>query len=1357
MIIQQPNTTNRQSNISGFSGFNERELTVDDLLNAAIAEGGALGDAAMKLQNPGETFYKRFARASMSTLSGLIHTIQTPLYAVAGVMDPNKSVKETVSEGITPGDLLLERPDEYANFLEKSKYHISKFAVDTLLDPLTYLTFGAGRGVLGLTMGAEAIAGKNLGKELMKSEGSRVYLSEAGEELADKYYQSQLKGLRQTFLTEERTRMVSQGVDKDEIAARLAALEKDTSNELIKRTLESPIDKKKASQAVANLLEKRPDLAAKYIDKGGIKFFGKSILSSQRISSVKAIIPGMTALDNAMSAARATVGGMFSTKYSNGVRLSDAYLDEADKWRYLVEAKKGQLAIQGARMKQQLGLTGEEWDFITAAVEHNLKPRDPKAADIYNLIHGVAPEHGTIRDEVWQGMIGVKKLNKATRKELLDAGLKVSDFKNYMPHLLVDNKISETPFKKTDRVKFAGISVLIDEQGKRIPTRLSGKPDKTGEVSGKMLVDGQIVEKDFRVVYAEKETAQIQEEARRLGKEILTDINKLKDEITTVKTDITTKISENVVDQIRDLISDVKALTTNEQSTLAKIVSDFVETNDINKLVNQHISDKYQNGIRIKGEGEISAPDIQQIIKDAVAKDASAKEIAAAMKEKLRPLPSVTTGVQSTKQAKTKAGKSTKILDTEKDIFKLAEEIKKQAMAGREAVLRDGINTDAVRQLVSKTIDEFSSNPVGLSRALDKIFKNSQVIKELGEEIVDLSRSVQLEKDRVEKLAGKYVSDTGKVFTRDRATIQEARKLGVDFEQNALVTSLIASDDAIRFTASRHFARDIAKKFGKKESEAPDDWVPIEQMGTPPGNVDLEDWLSMDRAINGVVADDGERILFPPEIAKHIATVAKGFVVDDGSRTFFKAYDSLQNWFKAAVTSIFPAFHGRNALSNVFLMYNKIGVEALNPATHVATANILNMERQTANLARKAIKDVQATREFSGLMTKKVFTDSTGYTWTWGELRSQLHNNVVAFHHKNLGQTDQLHFSRSEVREAAANMFPKTVGGKMKEKIKPLNPFDMDNALFKGGFKIGQTIEDYSRTLAFLSQLKGTGDPIQAARVTKLALFDYTNLTNFERSVLRRLFPFYSFTRKNLELQVNTLLTNPGKIAQEIRAVQTLGDVFSGETLTDEERSALPEWAIGGYEVVTNREGSHITLLRALGTPLEETFSRMSGQENISMLSPLVKAPLEFMSGYSFFHGRPISEVTNADVYQFAPEYIKEFIGLEEVKYTDKQGNEQTYFTSFDPQRMWLLNNIQPTGRFFSEANRIDKSPDPVAKFNALMFGFGAREFNLDYERDKRIKENREALIKILEQGGVGYTFTRYIPETTNSDSFEGF
>ncbi len=85
------------------------------------------------------------------------------------------------------------------------------------------------------------------------------------------------------------------------------------------------------------------------------------------------------------------------------------------------------------------------------------------------------------------------------------------------------------------------------------------------------------------------------------------------------------------------------------------------------------------------------------------------------------------------------------------------------------------------------------------------------------------------------------------------------------------------------------------------------------------------------------------------------------------------------------------------------------------------------------------------------------------------------------------------------------------------------------NIWLRAGFKVGKAIEDNARIAHFIDRLR-KGDTAEAAAMSvKKYLFDYGDLTDIERNVLNRAFFFYSWTRKNLPLQLHSLVTTPWK------------------------------------------------------------------------------------------------------------------------------------------------------------------------------------------------------------------------------------
>ena len=130
--------------------------------------------------------------------------------------------------------------------------------------------------------------------------------------------------------------------------------------------------------------------------------------------------------------------------------------------------------------------------------------------------------------------------------------------------------------------------------------------------------------------------------------------------------------------------------------------------------------------------------------------------------------------------------------------------------------------------------------------------------------------------------------------------------------------------------------------------------------------------------------------------------------------------------------------------------------------------------------------------------------------------------------------------------------------------------------LAKAG-RAGQRVQDFTRSAVFLDILlqnsKIPGLKLQdaiddAIKVTRKALFDYHDLTATERHLFKNLFPFYTFTAKNIPRQLEVLFTEPKRFAYLARA-------YNGLWNTDDEiftKDNLPDWLKNAMGVPVRRK-----------------------------------------------------------------------------------------------------------------------------------------------------------------------------------------
>jgi len=356
----------------------------------------------------------------------------------------------------------------------------------------------------------------------------------------------------------------------------------------------------------------------------------------------------------------------------------------------------------------------------------------------------------------------------------------------------------------------------------------------------------------------------------------------------------------------------------------------------------------------------------------------------------------------------------------------------------------------------------------------------------------------------------------------------------------------------------------------------------------------------------------------PKQIAGELNNFRKT-VDDEGSKGVLGAYDTVLNLWKAYATAVNPGFHIRNAQSNVFQTGLAGGIKPLlNPLTHAKAAGVMVsdvpiLKRIAPSLDRKILKgantvNVNGTNltfpKVKELMKKEGTIDSG---WLAKDIPNYIDDKLDS------GLKSKLSLkSLDEAKETA-----KTIG-------KFLNPLSQKNGLIRGGRAVGSGVENQARTFNFLSELKKTGDIKQASRTVDKTLFDYGDVTQFEKNVLKRTIPFYTWLRKNVPLQAENIIRTPGKYAATDKALDGVRD------LSDpiDERN-MPEYMDNPNWVKTPLQQGGNPMYWNSNLPmgdLEKLNPSQIGKTALGSLSPLIKAPLELQLNQNTFFGDEIEK-----------------------------------------------------------------------------------------------------------------------------------
>jgi hypothetical protein len=1159
MALNSLNSLNKLNGLNSLGGSGSgsaNNLTPDELLMIAKSRGGAVGQVAEELVHPERSILSTIGGGFKKAFKGFVDVISLPSEILAGAISSKYTVGEAIDQNkrVTDaifGDKNIFNKEGEATTLQKVGNFIVRTPIDILTDPLTYLTFGASAGVLGLkslpkiSLGLKAIEEAGLAAKAAKSGGvvSKALSAEGADLLKfAKNIQRQTAGtmsaenLKSLVKAEEGLRkgLLAKGVTQETIDFTEKELK-----DLLKATVEAPLQPDWAKKAVSNLLDHNPALTKTMLDEGGIKFFGKTVLSGQRISATMEMIPGMTLLDNFTKPMRNSVNGLFDPAMvkANGeyVRLPEEYVGFRQQLKDLGESLHVDAFRNMSNIQKQLNLNKDEWRLVMDAMSIRKMPADPRLAKAYE----------TMLD-----------LDEANLEMLKKAGVPIHNLENHTGLIFVPEDtrrvVKNSQFSKdVGAAQEAAHAKFIEQKGftldERIPEAFKYADEFPDSEIGKALkkVDGEVVQSPQEIGFA-------------IGREL-----------------------------------DQKVKT---------------------------------------------------IMKDGVTT--------------------------------------------------LEEALKKPEIAKLQE-LRD---------------------------AVDKLVPNKELIGKA--EKLGLTKNEQ----------GFFIDENANIFKRVAASATELERAGfTNFDTNLLTAYTTRTLQNQRQAIGQHFMEGLIRNFSKKIDEAPKSWLPIDNAGMFQKGIDIGIPL---------VSKDGAEYVFHPAIAKAYETMLQGITKDEISQGFWSGFDKLQRYWKASVTSIFPMFHGRNAISNVFLNMMDMGVEVFNPKTHVMSMDFIYKDRVANNLAKRMIGTgddaVKASKEFTELMQKNMFTDKTGYTWTYGEIRKAIKDNNVAFTPNITGATDV------GDKESLAKFFGLDQS-KTKQNLQKLNPFNAEqNAVIRGGREVGRAIEEQARLTNFIANLTKTGDVTHAAQRSKQFLFDYGNLTSFEKNVLRRLIPFYAFTKFNLQLQAKTLLTTPGRIGAELKIINSIAEVMGGEQLTEKEKSLLPSWMANSISLKRGEE-----IISGFGTPIEQPFQQFQPNSLLGSISPLFRYPVEAMTGYQFFRGKPTSEVIDAKNFKEAPQAIKNFIGYSEYKGVTKDGKTYNRSISLRPGNMNFFNNLPWAGRISTIlGNMTDEKISDQAKALTLITGIQARSADFQQLESQQEELLRTQLEKILYNSGVRGAFTRNYTRT---------
>ncbi|HET6575699.1 MAG TPA: hypothetical protein VFG68_19015 [Fimbriiglobus sp.] len=469
------------------------------------------------------------------------------------------------------------------------------------------------------------------------------------------------------------------------------------------------------------------------------------------------------------------------------------------------------------------------------------------------------------------------------------------------------------------------------------------------------------------------------------------------------------------------------------------------------------------------------------------------------------------------------------------------------------------------------------------------------------------------------------------------------------------------------------------------------------------------------------------------EVARDIIKIGEAWKNPRELTPMLQAWDWASNLFKTWVTVPFAAFHVRNLMSGLFNMWRgDVPATGLLPALgkgySIVRGGLLEKplpgfigatkEEWTAELVREAAaRDIAFTRssgraadtapDLAASMVSRLPTPGgSGQSTALGRalgLDQTLVGDLMA------GVTRAVPTSWEQ-----ANPF----------NIAGVNRLDDTNSFVAEMRKVQGTLDDWLQLSHYMALREQGYVPDAARLVVKKYHNDYQELSNTERNVLKRVFPWYSFSRRSLPAVLEDFATKPAKVATATRLVSGVRTPFEFVPAYVGEGASIP---IPGAPEGQQR------YISSFGLPIEdESFKALGSlahgdvtrglQTVLGMAQPAVKAPLEQAFGSQLYSGRKLDE-------------------LRALSAINQSG-------LFDERDARLLSQIlanTPASRFATTLNQFldeRKGTGPTA-FNTLT---GIRVQDVDAERQRDIAARELLEARLRGRPGVRVHDSIYVP-----------
>jgi hypothetical protein len=464
----------------------------------------------------------------------------------------------------------------------------------------------------------------------------------------------------------------------------------------------------------------------------------------------------------------------------------------------------------------------------------------------------------------------------------------------------------------------------------------------------------------------------------------------------------------------------------------------------------------------------------------------------------------------------------------------------------------------------------------------------------------------------------------------------------------------------------------------------------------------------MENGIDLSGKDLGQPITVPKWMADAVAdAVAPEREFGPVLRGMLRSADALTNSFKWAMTLPWPAFHARNIMDATVRSMFALGTKSLSPTWNRKMLNIMQGGDEIVTINGVQYRSDVLLEMFEKLGGQVNFADKIGQT---------------------------------SVAMIAAD--PRI-----------LSPFS-DNFVMRGANSLADTAstiagkgDNFFRLSIWLKNMEEGMGATDAMAYAQKFLFDYANgLSPFERNVMRRLFPFYTFSRFNVPLQLGLMFKRPGMIS----LMGKTQNLFS-QKRTDPIDTLLPsyvreQWRFGPQinngqlQIWTGRNllaTEELGFLGDLATWRGQSTPDILFDEVFARLNPMLKIPVELYIGKNLYFDSKISQDQTIRGAILDWPVIRDYLDMRKVRIGS--GADTRVLYRVNGHRYHLLNQLH-FSRLYRTVVSIAGDEDSTFFQSLVPFFTGLRLTSIDLSRRMQHLEsvsnfNQEKIRKALNEG----------------------